>query len=257
MAALYDLLELRVHNSQIEKYFFIRYFDPEPHLRVRVKASTNQLPFVFTDLTGQLEQLRLRGLLSQVVIDTYQRETERYGGITLIEKTEDYFFYDSRTVMKILHKQYTEKIPFNLEYIGVSLVVLTLRAFGLSMEMTAQFLSASTNQDIYRKEFQKDRKMIVKAANDMNDWKEIRQAIDYPEVYDDLTALSTKTKEYAEAVFQADRDGILTNSIENIARSIIHMFCNRLMGNNAWERKVYALARHGTHDLNARLKHRV
>lgn len=256
IATLYDLLELRIHNGQIEKYFFIRYFDTEPHLRVRIKASTNQLPFVFADLTGQLEQLRLKGLLSQVVIDTYQRETERYGGATLIEKAEEYFFYDSRTVMKILHKQYTEKVSINFEYIGVSLIILTLRAFGLSMEMTAQFLSASNDQNLYRKEFQKDRKMIVRAVNDLDNWMEIRKVIDYPDIYDDLTALSVRTKEYADAVFCADRDGLLTNSVENIASSIIHMFCNRLMGNNAWERKVYALARHGSHDFNAFLKHK-
>lgn len=207
-------------------------------------------------MTGQLEKLRLDGLLSQVVIDTYQRETERYGGVQLIRKAEDYFFHDSRTVMKLLHKQYTEKVSMNFEYIGVSLIILTLRAFGLSMEATAQFLNASNDQKSYRKDFQKDRKMLVRAANDLDNWAEIRQAIDYPDVYDELTALSAWTKEYTEAVIQADRDGILTNSVESIARSIIHMFCNRLMGNNAWEQKVYALARHGTHDLSARLKHK-
>jgi len=256
IAKLYELLEMQIRDSQIKKYFFIRYSDPEPHLRVRVQAEADQLSHVFAEMTRQLEKLRLDGLLSQVVIDTYQRETERYGGAQLIGKAEDYFFHDSRTVMKILHKQHTEKVSINFEYIGVSLIISTLHAFGLSMEMTAQFLNASNNQKSYRKEFQKDRKLLVRAANDLNDWEEIRQVIDYPNVYDELSALSDQAREYAEAVFQADRDGVLTNSVEGIARSIIHMFCNRLVGNNAWEQKVYALARHGTHDLNARLKHR-
>lgn len=256
IAKLYEFLEMQIRNGLVKRYFFIRYSDPEPHLRVRVQAEANQLSHVFAGMTGQLEKLRLDGLLSQVVIDTYQRETERYGGVQLIRKAEDYFFHDSRTVMKLLHKQYTEKVSMNFEYIGVSLIILTLRAFGLSMEATAQFLNASNDQKSYRKDFQKDRKMLVRAANDLDNWAEIRQAIDYPDVYDELTALSAWTKEYTEAVIQADRDGILTNSVESIARSIIHMFCNRLMGNNAWEQKVYALARHGTHDLSARLKHK-
>lgn len=97
--------------------------------------------------------------------------------------------------------------------------------------------------------------MILHAVNYQDHWKEVRRLIDYPEVYDYLDALSISSMDYAQAVLQADRDGVLTNSIQNIARSIIHMFCNRLMGNNAWERKVYALARHGTHDLKTYLEH--
>lgn len=255
LSMLYEFLEAQVHREQIEKYFFIRYSDPEPHLRVRVQTGPDQLAHVFADWIGQLEQMRQKGLISQVVIDSYQRETERYGGTQLIQKAEDYFFSDSRAVMRILHKQHREKISINFEYIGVSLIVMTLFAFGLSMDMTAQFLNASNDRSRYRKEFQKDRMMILHAVNYQDHWKEVRRSIDYPEVYDYLDALSISSMDYAQAVLQADRDGVLTNSIQNIARSIIHMFCNRLMGNNAWERKVYALARHGTHDLKTYLEH--
>lgn len=65
------------------------------------------------------ERLRNAGLISEVVIDTYEREIVRYGGTQLIENAEKYFFYDSRAVMKIIYMQQLKKEKFNLEYIGV------------------------------------------------------------------------------------------------------------------------------------------
>ena len=75
-------------------------------------------------------------------------------------------------------------------------------------------------------------------------------------MYDDLISLRENIYDFAQSVRQADQDGRLTNSRLDIAGAVIHMFCNRLVGDNTWERKVYALVRHGTHDLSALFKHR-
>ena len=53
-----------------------------------------------------------------------------------------------------------------------------------------------------------------------------------------------------------DRVVALTNSRLDIVSAVIHMFCNRFVGSNAWERKIYALARHGVHDLVGYLRYR-
>lgn len=94
---------------------------------------------------------------------------------------------------------------------------------------------------MYRKEFQQDRKNLIDAVNCANQWIEIRNKINYPYVYDYLEDLFVPLKEYVDAVYQTDQGGRLTNTVENIMRSIIHMFCNRLVANNAWETKMICI----------------
>lgn len=134
IAYLYDKLENLITSHKVKQYFFIRYSDPEQHLRVRVRSEKDMKFIVFDELMNLFEQLRNAGLISEVVIDTYEREIVRYGGTQLIENAEKYFFYDSRAVMKIIYMQQLKKEKFNLEYIGVSFMTMAMEAFRLSLK---------------------------------------------------------------------------------------------------------------------------
>ena len=226
-------------------------------LRVRVQAiQEGAVPQTFGLLVGWFEELRQRGLLSKVATDTYQRETERYGGSELIQRAEEYFYHDSRVVLSILRRRQVEKLEVNPDYVGISFLVMTLTAFDLSLEQVEKLLSDRSSQSEFRKEYQADRKRYMAAANMENDWAAIRNAVEYPQIYDDLASLKERLNSYAQTVLQADQAGTLTNSRLGIANTVIHMYCNRFVGNNAWERKIYALARHGVHDLVGYLRHR-
>lgn len=253
---LHDKLEHLITSHKAKQYFFIRYSDPDQHLRVRVRSEKDMRLVIFDELMSLFVELRSAGLISEVVIDTYEREIVRYGGTQLIEDAEKYFFYDSRAVMKILYMQQLKKEKFNLEYIGVSFVTMAMEAFRLSLKEREELLSSISNQSLYRKEFQQDRKNLIDAVNLENQWEKIRNKVNYPYVYDYLEELYVPLKQYADAVYQADQEGNLTNTVENIMRSIIHMFCNRFVGNNAWEAKAYALTRHSTHSLKEMLEHK-
>lgn len=253
---LYDKLETLIASHKAKQYFFIRYSDPDQHLRVRVRSEKDMKFVVFDELMHLFEQFQNAGLISEVVIDTYEREIVRYGGPGLIEAAEKYFFYDSRTVMKLIYMQQLKKEKFNLEYIGVSFITMAMEAFRLSLKEREELLSSISNQSLYRKEFQQDRKNLTDAVNRTKQWIEIRNKVDYPYVYDCLEELFVPLKEYADAVYQADQEGRLTNTVENIMKSLIHMFCNRLVANNAWETKIYALTRHATHSLREMLEHK-
>lgn len=257
LALLYEQLESMVQRGEIQKYFFIRYADPESHLRIRVQTiRKEEVSQTFGLLAEWFDELRQRGLLSGVVADSYQRETERYGGTELIGKAEEYFFHDSRTVLSILRKQQVEKLELNPDYIGVSFLVMALSAFGLSLDEIEKHLNRKAEQNELRKEYQADRKRYMVAASMENNWAAIRSVVEYPHVYDDLEPLKEELCTYAQAVDQMDRAGALTNSRLDIVSAVIHMFCNRFVGNNTWERKIYALARHGVHDLTGYLRHR-
>ena len=84
-------------------WFFIRYGDPEWHLRVRFhgdpEALTGRvLPALHAGVTPLLDD----GRLWKLQLDTYEREVERYGGPFGIGLFERLFQADSDAVMEIL-----------------------------------------------------------------------------------------------------------------------------------------------------------
>jgi len=83
----------------LECWFFVRYSDPETHLRLRFQTKDNTIS---CDLTRTLEDLLARGKLWNIQYDTYRREIERYGGLEGTLASEEIFCADSEAVLAII-----------------------------------------------------------------------------------------------------------------------------------------------------------
>lgn len=86
-----------------DRWFFIRYQDPDPHLRLRFHGAPERLlrevlPALDRTVTGLVDG----GVARKLVLDTYTRETERYGGDRGIELVEQIFRHDSEAVLAIV-----------------------------------------------------------------------------------------------------------------------------------------------------------
>ena len=91
----------------ITKWFFIRYSDPDFHLRVRVRVKdVSKIGTVILLFHTIIKRLEATNLIWKVQIDTYQRELERYHK-ELIEDAESYFYIDSEYTVKIIRKVLT------------------------------------------------------------------------------------------------------------------------------------------------------
>lgn len=95
------LAEEFIENGIAEKWFFIRYNDPNSHLRIRFYCSKGNFKEVMDRLNKTLSPFIERNELDKFVIDTYKREIERYGA-DLIEDSETLFYNDSVAVTQIL-----------------------------------------------------------------------------------------------------------------------------------------------------------
>lgn len=90
-------------RGDISQWFFIRYRDPEPHLRVRFCGEPGGLlAHVLPALDRALAPLVAIGAARKLVLDTYDREIERYGGDRGIELVERIFWRDSEAVLGIV-----------------------------------------------------------------------------------------------------------------------------------------------------------
>jgi thiopeptide-type bacteriocin biosynthesis protein len=252
----YETLEKFVADGLAQKYFFIRYSDPEPHLRLRIMPTGKGMAALLPAASGWLNNLHVCGLISKAMIDSYTREAERYGGPELIEHVESYFCSDSKLVMQLLTQYRYGDLRFSMDYVGVSFIASALEAFGMTVDEQLVLLESISDKKTYKKEFQNNRHTIINVVNSTDDWFVARSYVPKPEIYDWISANAIELKKYAEAVYELDKKGKLTNSVKEICLSIVHMFCNRLMGNNAWERKVYSLTMHGVHGFAGFSKHR-
>ena len=90
--------DLSDENSLI-KWFFIRYNDPENHIRFRINKKLDK------DLIQKINEYSQRfideKLISKIQIDSYKREIERYS-IFGIEDTEKLFYFDSEAITEFL-----------------------------------------------------------------------------------------------------------------------------------------------------------
>ncbi|MCV9930455.1 thiopeptide-type bacteriocin biosynthesis protein [Flavobacterium sp. LS1R49] len=99
---LYPIISLLKEKNLIGKWFFIRYKDPDEHLRIRFHInSPNKLSETIGLLYPVLNQLLEQDIVWKVQTDTYKREIERYGRNTMID-SEFIFWQDSEMILQYL-----------------------------------------------------------------------------------------------------------------------------------------------------------
>ncbi|MEP1446300.1 MAG: lantibiotic dehydratase [Paraglaciecola sp.] len=112
---IFPLIESSI--AYFNKWFFIRYGDPDWHLRLRFNGEFSQL---YGSLLPKLSQLfdpmLENGEIHKIDIFTYEREIERYGGAASIDLVESLFMADSQLVARTsqLIQEYGEDIRWRI-----------------------------------------------------------------------------------------------------------------------------------------------
>ncbi|HEU4951014.1 MAG TPA: lantibiotic dehydratase [Holophagaceae bacterium] len=101
--AVAPLVRELLASGAADGWFFIRYGDPDPHLRLRFHGDPARLhgaalPAANRRLAPFLED----GTLWRMELGTYDREVERYGGAEAIATAESWFQADSEAVMALV-----------------------------------------------------------------------------------------------------------------------------------------------------------
>jgi len=92
---------LDAHEGQIKSWFFIRYNENGYHLRLRILLKDESEGQILTaSFSDYLEEYLATGLISDLQLRTYRRETQRYGN-SLIEDVEQHFSSDSHFVLSL------------------------------------------------------------------------------------------------------------------------------------------------------------
>lgn len=127
----------------IEKWFFIRYHDPDPHIRLRflLRRIDGNLPFqqVIGLFNKHLDPL-FNNTVFRIVYDTYERELQRYGENN-IELCESIFHADSEMTLALL-PSFSQTEGSHLRWLtGMRGLDYLFAAFGLDIAERITFLT--------------------------------------------------------------------------------------------------------------------
>ncbi|HTD38092.1 MAG TPA: lantibiotic dehydratase [Candidatus Limnocylindrales bacterium] len=100
--AVADLVAATTEHAPVDRWFFLHYGDPRPHLRLRLHHASGTGRQTVAALAERLEELLASGAIERYAFDTYRPELERYGGAAAIGAGEVLFHHDSRRVLDAL-----------------------------------------------------------------------------------------------------------------------------------------------------------
>ena len=96
------VIQTALRRGAADRWFFIRYGDPDWHIRLRLHGQPARLhDEALPALEAAAAPLLDDGGLWRLQLDTYEREVERYGGAQGIELAERLFHVDSEAVLAL------------------------------------------------------------------------------------------------------------------------------------------------------------
>ncbi|MDB5121924.1 MAG: hypothetical protein JWP94_53 [Mucilaginibacter sp.] len=220
---LYQLVILLTRKKLIQQWFFIRYNDPDPHLRLRLKTNADkgyEIMQAFNSTFHKKQQMR-------IILDTYNRELERYGPNTIGE-IETVFFKSS--LFAINYFQLAAKSQFRFSWFDVLLISVDEIINEYYKDLTQKEHFFKKLSDTMAIEFKADKKLNYQLNEKYRELKsvistclsdpgknKVLKMLNYSHLSVALTAVKKKT-----AAQPAEET-------ENLFRDIIHMHINRMV----------------------------
>jgi thiopeptide-type bacteriocin biosynthesis protein len=128
-----ELCQQALAMGAADDWFFIRYADPDSHLRLRFHGNSNRLTEeLFRHICAWANGPLKDELCTRMGFDTYDRELERFGGAAGMAVAEAIFAADSRAVIEMLRLSRGGVLEIDKTTLAVLSIDDLLASFGLS-----------------------------------------------------------------------------------------------------------------------------
>lgn len=222
---LHEIINRCFENQFIDHWFFIRYSDPDFHIRFRLHLKDiNCIGKVIVLINSELGKILESDIAWKVQYDMYNRELERYGG-ALIEQSEQIFYRDSEMILNFL-RIYENQPNQDLKWLfGLRSIDGLLEDFGLPLiqkKMLMEILKTS-----FEKEMGLNKMLKKQLSTKYNQLK--KQIADFLENNIELKKLIDKKSSLTSIPVALIKKNITDASELNyLISSHIHMSMNRL-----------------------------
>jgi thiopeptide-type bacteriocin biosynthesis protein len=211
------LTEQLIEEKIIDKWFFIRYSDPEPHVRFRVQfIDIKNIGAVIKKMKNLLQPYMNSNQVWDVALATYKRELERYGTNT-IEDAELFFYHDSIMMLQIIENSKDDETRFLTLFKWLENILLLFK-----FEDTGLLSFLERIQEQFKEEFSVDKRVRKELSNT---YRKLAPALFDKE---DTNALKIyNPTETVERFLKLKKEQKLEVSLDNVVASFIHMSVNR------------------------------
>ena len=227
--AIYPIINKLQKEQCLEKWFFIRFTDPDFHLRIRVLVpDSQQIGKLICLFYQKLKKWNQDNLIWKIQLDTYNRELERYEK-KLIEESESVFYADSECILPIIKKLNGNE---NFRWmVGLVLMNEFLSDFGLNMEDKQKLMESLSksfktefgfnefNAKQFNVKFREHKKTIISVMN--NTFQETA----FVALIEPIKKRTKQLISIAELIKKKSRKDM---DINELLKSYLHMMLNRL-----------------------------
>jgi class I lanthipeptide synthase len=223
-------------QGAIDRWFFVRYSDPEKHLRVRLHGEPSALESVARLLKPALDEAVRREQAWRVQYDTYTRELERYGGAAGIDASESLFYIDSVAAQQIIELVQGDLAASLRWRLCVRSFDVWLADFGFDVSQKYQFVTKALSN--FPPALRQNKTLKIQlGARFRNERESLERLLESSASNDDHSAaalqlLAHRSNAATSVVAQLrslEVKGLLTCPVSDLLPSYLHMSGNRLL----------------------------
>ncbi|MFH9089090.1 lantibiotic dehydratase [Streptomyces sp. NPDC017673] len=230
---------------EVDRWFYVRYRDDSPHLRLRFHGDPGALTGrLLPRITAWTRGLSGTGTPQRLVLDTYDPEAERYGGAGALPAAEAFFEADSRTCLeeiRLLRRPPADIDP--LIVMAADYINLAHRMLGPDRGHRWLIDRASTESPaVAGRDAAAPGARAEKVLDPADDWSALRST-PWGEHLTGLWAERGDALEDFTNRLRAGRTADEATTADTVLASVLHMHHNRLHGiDRAHEKQALALA---------------
>ncbi|KIA97516.1 hypothetical protein OA93_13375 [Flavobacterium sp. KMS] len=218
-----------VQKGLIVQWFFIRYNDPNNHLRLRFQIENlDNIQVIIKLMQTHFSELIKKDLVSDIVTATYKREIERYGEST-IELVEKLFYYHSEKIVNLITNTTPQEDEIARIFASLQMINDLLECFNIPLNNRISFVK--TMQEDYKSEQHIEKENNKKLdflyrtyRNEIILYLQEKQEPAYLEGLIDLVKITQKEIEVIKEIISMKS----STSLEDFISSLIHMNVNRI-----------------------------
>lgn len=215
-------------EGAIVQWFFVPYMNPWEQLRIRYQISNGSLyNRTLPVVCSWASELVQKGLAHSFSIESYDREIERYGGVQGTEAAEKFFCLDSKMVTELQQCQNIDNVM-----VGLLSVLNLVDAFYQDPFEKLRFmrsLKGFESKQLASNYFRQHKNVLIELISD-SDLSLGGGSLPYQEVKTILAANKPAMKRCASKLWELEKRLKLSQSLDSIVHSLIHMHCVRLFG---------------------------
>lgn len=231
---LYPLWEKYYKKGQSESWFFVRYADPDFHLRFRANMTGKESSFnLLNEIKQMIRPLTDSGLVWGIDIGTYMPELERYGAESMT-LSEQIFCADSIAVTRALCSGLFSNEEDSRWLFALASVDQLLDDFEYSLEDQKSLLLELSRS--YGKEFGKNKDLARQLSNKFRQHRKNISGLFSGDsdhlIHEMLNKRSLLTGEAVKKILNKYKNGHMAVSKNDLLSSLIHMSLNRIFRSN-------------------------